>query len=88
MQENDKTIVEVSDEGVIYIDYLTADYEFLFNLIINKSCHLEIASVKGYLTLTLGMQNWMFENKSVEEYQEVTNFIKSEYKTSVEQLNE
>ena len=88
MQENDKTIVEVSDEGVIYIDYLTADYEFLFNLIMNKSCHLEIASEEGYLALTLGMQNWMFENKSVEEYQEVTNFIINEYKTSVEQLNE
>ena len=37
MHENNKTIVEVSDEGVIYIDYLKADYEFLFNLIINKS---------------------------------------------------
>lgn len=87
MDENNETIVEVTDEGIIYVDYLAADYEFLFNLIINKSCHLEIASVKGYLALTLGMQNWMFENKSVEEYQEVTNFIKSEYKTNVEQLN-
>lgn len=88
MQENNKTIVEVTDEGIIFVDYLTADYEFLFNLIMNKSCHLEIASEEGYLALTLDMQNWMFENKSVEEYQEVTNFIKSEYKTSVEQLNE
>lgn len=87
MDENNETIVEVTDEGIIYVDYLTADYEFLFNLIMNKSCHLEIASVKGYLALTLGMQNWMLENKSVEEYQEVTNFIKSEYKTNVEQLN-
>ncbi len=88
MDENNKTIVEVTDEGIIFVDYLTADYEFLFNLIMNKSCHLEIASLKGYLALTLGMQNWMFENKSVEEYQEVTNFIKSEYKTSVELINE
>ena len=88
MDENNKKIVEVTDEGIIFVDYLTADYEFLFNLIMNKSYHLEIASVKGYLTLTLGMQNWMFENKSVEEYQEVTNFIINEYKTSVEQLNE
>lgn len=87
MQENNKTIVEVSDEGIIFVDYLTADYEFLFNLIINKSCHLEIASVEGYLALTLGMQNWMWENKSVEEYQEVTDFICSEYKASVEQIN-
>ena len=88
MDENNKKIVEVTDEGIIFVDYLTADYEFLFNLIMNKSCHLEIASEEGYLALTLDMQNWMFENKSVEEYQEVTNFIINEYKTSVEQLNE
>lgn len=88
MDENNKTIVEVTDEGIIFVDYLTADCEFLFNLIMNKSCHLEIASEEGYLALTLAMQNWMFENKSVEEYREVTNFIKSEYKTSVELINE
>lgn len=87
MDENNKTIVEVTDEGIIVIDYLIADYEFLFDLIINKSCHLEIASEGGYLALTLGMQNWMFEHKSVEEYQEVTDFIQNEYKASVEQIN-
>lgn len=87
MDENNKTIVEVTDEGIIVIDYLIADYEFLFNLIINKSCHLDIATEVGYLALTLGMQNWMFENKSVEEYKEVTDFIQREYKSSVEQIN-
>ena len=87
MDENNKTIDEVNDEGIIIIDYLIADYEFLFNLIINKSCHLEIDSEEGYLALTLGMQNWMFENKSVEEYQEVTDSIINEYKASVEQIN-
>ena len=87
MDENNKTIVEVTDEGIIFVNYLIADYEFLFNLIMNKSCHLEIASVKGYLALTLGMQNWMFENKSVEEYNEVSDFISNEYKASVEQIN-
>lgn len=87
MDENNKTIVEVTDEGIIEIDYLIADYEVLFNLIINKSCKLEIASAPGYLALTLGMQNWMWENKTIEEYQEVTGFINQEYKDSVEQLN-
>lgn len=88
MDENNKTIDEVTDEGIIFVDYLTADYEFLFNLIISKSCHLDIASEEGYFALTLGMQNWMFENKTIEEYQEVTDFIKSEYKRSVELINE
>lgn len=87
MHENDKTIVEVTDEGVIYVDYLTADYECLFNLIINKSCHLYIASVRAYLNLTMGMQDWMKENKTIEEYNEVSDFIYNEYKANIEQLN-
>lgn len=87
MHENDKTMVEVTDEGIIFVDYLAADYEFLFNLIINKSCHLDIASMRAYLNLTMGMQDWMKENKTIEEYNEVSNFICNEYKASVEQIN-
>ena len=87
MHVDDKTMVEVSDEGIIFVDYLAADYEFLFNLIINKSCHLDIASVEAYLKLTMGMQDWMKENKTIEEYNEVSNFISNEYKDSIEQIN-
>ena len=87
MHENNKTVVEVTDEGVIFVDYLAADYEFLFNLIINKSCHLDIAPMRAYLNLTMGMQDWMKENKTIEEYNEVSDFISNEYKASVEQIN-
>ena len=87
MEEKDKTVVEISDEGVIFVDYLAADYEFLFELIINKSCHLDIASMRAYLNLTMGMQDWMKENKTIEEYNEVSSFISNEYKASVEQIN-
>ena len=87
MHEDNKTIVEVSDEGVIFVDYLAADYEFLFNLIISKSCHLDIASIEAYLNLTMGMQDWMKENKTIEEYNEVSNFISNEYKDNIEQIN-
>lgn len=87
MHENNKTVVEVSDEGIIFVDYLTENYKFLFNLIINKSCHLDIASMRAYLNLTMGMQDWMKENKTIEEYNEVSDFISNEYKASVEQIN-
>lgn len=87
MHENNKTVVKVSDEGIIFVNYLPTDYEFLFNLIISKSCHLDIASVSAYLNLTMGMQDWMKENKTIEEYNEVSDFIINEYKASVEQIN-
>lgn len=87
MQKNNKEIIEVTDEGIIFMNYLPADYEVLFDLIMSKSCKLSFASEAAWLSLTLGIQNWMFENKTVEEYQEVTNFINKEYKASIEQIN-
>lgn len=35
----------------------------------------------------MGMQDWMKENKTIEEYNEVSDFIYNEYKASVEQIN-
>lgn len=87
MLKNNKEIIEVTDEGIIMMNYLPADYEVLFNLIINKSCKLVFTSEAGWLSLTLGMQDWMWQNKSIEEYQEVTDFICSEFKANVEQIN-
>lgn len=87
MQENNKEIIEVTDEGIIFMDYLPADYEVLFDLIMNKSCKLNFASEAAWISLSLGIQDWMWQNKSVEEYQEITDYICSEYKDSVEQIN-
>lgn len=84
MEENKITTVEVTDEGIIMIDYLPADYEVLFELIISKSCQIFIPNDAAYIALSMGMQNWMWENKSVEEYQMVTEFLKDEYKKDVE----
>ena len=43
--------------------------------------------MRAYLNLTMGMQDWMKENKTIEEYNEVSDFIYNEYKANVEQLN-
>ena len=87
MAKNNQTVVDVTDEGNIMINYLPTDYKVLFNLIISKSCRLNIASAEGYHALSQGMRLWMWDNITVEEYQEVMNFMNSEYKASVEQIN-
>ena len=38
MQETNKQVVTITDEGIIIIDYLVADYEMLVNLIAGNNC--------------------------------------------------
>lgn len=87
MEEEIKTIVEITDEGIIMIDYLPADCEVLFNLCIKKECEIIMASREQYYLLLGEMQMWMNNNKSVEEIKAVTDFIKEEWKSSLEIIN-
>lgn len=80
---NDKSIVEVTDEGVLYVDYLLVDHEYLLHSIINKSCHIHFATIGAYLKLTLDMLDFLKDNKLIEQYKEVSNFISNEFKSSV-----
>ena len=88
MGKSKKEVIEITEEGIILMNDFPADYEVLFNLIIKKSCILNFSSDIAFFCLTINMQNWMFENKSVEEYKEVTDFIINEYEKSVELINE
>lgn len=86
-EENKKTIVEMTDEGIIMIDYLPADCEVLFNLCIKKECQIIMASKEQYYLCLGEMQMWMNNNKSVEEIKAVTDFIKEEWKRCLEIIN-
>ena len=38
MQEQNKEEITITDEGIVIIDYLVADYEILVNRIVNNNC--------------------------------------------------
>lgn len=84
MEENEKTTVEISDEGVFYIDYLTTGCEYVFQLCIKKSCRIIMKSEHDYYMCLGEMKMWMNNNKSTEEIEEVTAYIKAEWEYNKE----
>lgn len=82
--ENNKAIIEISDEGVFFDDYLTVDIEYVFQKCISKSCKIIMKSEHDYYTCLGEMKMWMNNNKSTEEIEEVTAFIKAEWENNKE----
>lgn len=82
--DDNKTMVEVTDEGIFMIDFLPADCEVLFNLCIKKECTIIMISEHDYYMCLGEMKMWMNNNKSAEEIKEVTAYIKAEWEYNKE----
>lgn len=83
-EENNKEIIEISDEGVFFVDYLTVDIEYVFQKCIKKACKIIMKSEHDYYMCLGEMKMWMNNNKSAEEIEEVTAFIKAEWEYNKE----
>lgn len=57
MEETNKQVVTITDEGIICIDYLVADYTVLINLIEKDNCMLMFDSEEAYQNLVNGIIN-------------------------------
>ena len=51
MQDRSKEVVTITDEGIVSIDYLIADYTMLVNLIASDNCILVFDSEEAYNNL-------------------------------------
>lgn len=51
MQDRNKEVVTITDEGIVYIDYLVADYTILVNLIASDNCIIVFDSEEAYSNL-------------------------------------
>lgn len=84
MPKNKKEVIEITDEGIIAVDGLVADFEYLYDKIKTKSCDIVMTNKASYLCLLVPFQHWLSERVSVEEYQEIVAYIKDEWRKNLE----
>lgn len=80
MEEMLKVKINVSDEGIVFIDGLLADYAALDDAIDNNSIEMSFASKNAYDSLSEGYKEYLIENATVEEMNKKLDFIKYIYK--------
>lgn len=79
MEEIIKVKIYVTDEGIVYIDGLLADYEALDDAIERDSIEMFFASKNAYDSLHEGSKEYLNDNATVAEIHKKLDFIKFIY---------
>ena len=83
MQDKNKEVVRISDEGIVFIDYLLADYTILINLIASKNCILIFDSDEAFNALKEQIEPFIEERCNIELAVYIRNFITEQYTQQV-----
>lgn len=83
-KENKKEVIEITEEGIIIVDDLVADFRYLYDKIKTKSCDIVMKSKASYLCLLVPFEQWLSERVSEEEFKEVVAYIKKEWQKNEE----
>lgn len=83
MQDKNKEVVRISDEGIVFIDYLLADYTILVNLIASNNCILLFDSEEAFNTLKELIQPFINDRCSYELAIYIKKFIAEQYAQQV-----
>ena len=79
MQDRNKEVVTITDEGIVYIDYLVADYTILVNLIASDNCIIVFDSVEAYNNLKENLEQYIKNVCSIELAEHIMKFIAEEW---------
>lgn len=79
MQGRSKEVVTITDEGIVSIDYLIADYTMLVNLIASDNCILVFDSEEAYNSLKKNLGQYIKNVCSIELAEHIMKFIAEEW---------
>lgn len=79
MQDRSKEVVTITDEGIVSIDYLIADYTMLVNLIASDNCILVFDSEEAYNSLKKNLGQYIKNVCSIELAEHIMKFIAEEW---------
>lgn len=79
MEETNKEVFQISDEGIIYMDYLPADFSTLIKYIDEDNCMLIFDSKESYNNLKQKISQYLREICCIELEEKVIKFITEEW---------
>ena len=86
MAKSKKEVIEITEEGIIIVDDLVADFRYLYDKILTESCTIVIHSKASYLCLLVPFEHWLSERVSEEEFKKTIAYIKNEWKRNLEMI--
>lgn len=83
MEEQNKIIVRITDEGIIIGDFLVMGYNELLNLIKQEECKIIFDSEDAFQNLKNGIEPYIEEIYCIQLATEIEKFIAEQYALQV-----
>lgn len=83
MEEQNKIIVRITDEGIIISDYLVMGYDELLHLIVKEECKIIFDSEDAFQNLKNGIEPYIEEIYCIQLATEIEKFIAEQYALEV-----
>ena len=86
MAKSKKEVIEITEEGIIIVDDLVADFQYLYDKIKTKSCTIVMNSKASYLCLLVPFEHWLSDRVSEDKFKRTVAYIKNEWKRNLEMI--
>lgn len=83
MEEQSKKIIRITDEGIIFGDYLVMEYDELLHLIVQEECKIIFDSEEAFQNLKNGIEPYIEEIYCIQLSTEIEKFIAEQYALQV-----
>lgn len=83
MEEQNKIIVRITDEGIIIGDFLVMCYDELLHLIVQEECKIIFDSEDAFQNLKNGIETYIEEIYCIQLATEIEKFIAEQYALQV-----
>ena len=83
MEEQNKIIIRITDEGIIICDYIVMGYDELLHLIVQERCKIIFDSEDAFQNLKNGIEPYIEETYCIQLAIEIKKFIAEQYALQV-----
>lgn len=84
MEEVIKSRIEITDEGVIYIDWLLADYAAFDEAILKYSVYIVVQSKQGYEKVLARYKDYLYHHTTIKELHRRIDYLEYLFKVQAE----
>ena len=87
MAESKKEVISITNKGLILVDNMPANFEYLYNKIKSKSCIIIMYNEADYINLLVPFETWLSNKVSEDDFKETVAYVKNQWQKNLEIIN-
>lgn len=87
MVESKKEVISITNKGIILVDNMPANFEYLYNKIKSKSCIIIMYNEADYINLLVPFETWLSDKVSEDEFKKTVAYVKNQWQKNLEIIN-